>query len=238
MDLVKIENALEKKGYKVSIFDNDLETIECLETSIHGMSVGFGGSQTLTSLDLHHRLAKNNRVFVPDFPPEGETFDSIAMKARYADVYLLSANAVSENGEIVNIDMVGNRLASSLFGHKKVFYVVSENKIGGTLEQAVYRARNIAAPKNALGMYRKTPCAMAVAQRLTQQYKEQYPEQCPENDQLQWQKFIEGLTEKELNTHCYDCKSPDRICGSLLIHWIKPAFMEAEVVIIRNNKGF
>lgn len=238
MDLVKIKSELEKKDYKVSIFDSDPEVIEYLEASIQGMSVGFGGSQTLTSLDLHHRLAKNNRVFVPDFPPEGESFNSMAVKAMAADVYLLSANAVSENGEIVNIDMVGNRLAGSLFGHKKVFYIVGENKIGGTLEQAIYRARNVAAPKNALGMYRKTPCAMSVAQRLTQKYKELYTEQSPENDQLQWQKFIENLTEDELNTHCYDCKSPDRICSSLLIHWIKPAFMEAEVVIIRNNKGF
>ena len=234
MDLTKLKSNLEKKGYKVSIFDDDSEAVEYLETVINGVSVGFGGSQTLTSLDLHHILAKNNQVFVPDFAPEGETFHSMAIKAMNTDVYLLSANAISENGEIVNIDMVGNRLAGSLFGHKKVFYIVSENKIGGTLEQAVYRARNVAAPKNALGLYCKTPCAMAVQKRLSQKYHEQ----CPEDDQLQWQKFLEGLTEEELNTHCYDCKSPDRICGSLLIHWIKPAFMEAEVVMIRNNKGF
>ena len=128
----------------------------------------------------------------------------MAIKAMDTDVYLLSANAVSEN------------------------------KIGGTLEQAIYRARNVAAPKNALGLYCNTPCAMTVQKRLTEKYLEQYPE----NNQLQWQKFIEGLTEEELNTHCYDCKSPDRICGSLLIHWIKPASMEAEIIIIRNNKGF
>ena len=238
MDQTKIKSNLEKKGYKVSLLENDEETIEYLETTIHDTSVGFGGSQTLTSLDLHHRLAKNNRVFVPDFPPEGETFDSMAAKAMDTDVYLLSANAISENGEIVNIDMVGNRLAGSLFGHKKVFYIVGENKIGGTLEQAVYRARNVAAPKNAIGMYRRTPCAMAVMQRLAQKYREQYPEQSPEDDQLQWQSFLEGLTDEELGTHCYDCKSPDRICGSLLIHLKKPDSAEAEVVIIKNNRGF
>ncbi len=234
MDLIKLKSNLEKKGYKVSIFDSDLETVEYLGTVINGMTVGFGGSQTLTTLDLRHILAKNNQLFVPDFPPKGETFHSMAIKAMNTDIYLLSANAVSENGEIVNIDMVGNRLASSLFGHKKVFYIVSENKIGGTLGQAIHRARNVAAPKNALGLYCNTPCAMAVRKELTQKYNEQYPK----NDQLQWQKFIEELTEEELNTHCYDCKSPDRICGSLLIHWIKPAGMEAEIVIIRNHKGF
>ena len=49
---------------------------------------------------------------------------------------------------------------------------------------------------------------------------------------------IEGLTEEELNTKCYDCKGPDRICGSLLIHWQKPIAMDAEVLIIRDRKGF
>jgi len=234
MDLVKFKSNLEKKGYKVSIFDNDSETVEYLKNAINGVSVGFGGSQTLTTLDLRHILAENNRVFVPDFAPEGETFRSMAVKAMDTDVYLLSANAVSENGEIVNIDQIGNRLASSLFGHKKVFYIISENKIGGTLEEAIHRARNVAAPKNAIGLYCKTPCAMAVVETLTQKYNEKYSE----NDPLQWQRFIEELPEEELNTHCYDCKSPDRICGSLLVHWIKPDSMEAEVVIIRNNLGF
>lgn len=202
MDFIRFKSTLENKGYKVSIFDNGVETVEYLKTAINGTSVGFGGSQTLTSLDLHHILAKNNQVFVPDFPPEGETFDSMAIKAMDTEVYLLSANAVSENGEIVNIDMVGNRLASSLFGHKKVFYVISENKIGGTLEQALYRARNVAAPKNALGLYCNTPCAMSVFKRLDQKYNGGNPK----DDQLQWQKFLEGLTEEELDTHCYDCK--------------------------------
>lgn len=75
---------------------------------------------------------------------------------------------------------------------------------------------------------------MIVFKRLAQKYNGGNPK----DDQLQWQKFLEGLTEAELDTHCYDCKSPDRICSSLLIHWIKPTSMDAEVVIIRNNGGF
>ena len=95
MDFIKLKSNLERKGYKVSLLDNEQAAIEYLAASIRGMSVGFGGSQTLTSLDLHHILAKNNRVFVPDFPPEGETFDSMAVKAMNTDVYLLSANAIT-----------------------------------------------------------------------------------------------------------------------------------------------
>ena len=56
---------------------------------------------------------------------------------------MLSANALSENGEIVNIDATGNRLAGSIFGHEKVYYVVSTSKIEPDLEKAIWRARNM-----------------------------------------------------------------------------------------------
>ena len=234
MNIQTVKTNLEKKGYKVSVFNNSREITEYLKENIQGKTVGFGGSQTLTELDLRHVLAYDNQVFVPDFPKEDRTFSSTAMEAVTADVFLLSANAISENGEIINIDGFGNRLAGSLFGHKQVYYIVGSNKIGGTLEEAIYRARNIAAPKNALRLHCKTPCAMAVVKKLTEKFNESYPD----GDQLDWQRFIEGLTEENLGTHCYDCKSPDRICGSLLVHWKKPGSSSAEVIIVDENKGF
>lgn len=234
MDLEKVKTNLEKKGYVVSIFDHEQGAKNYLRNHIVGKTIGFGGSQTLTGMDLRHILAVNNQVFVPDFPPAGETFLDVADKAADAEIYLLSANAMSENGEIINIDYGGNRLAGSLWGHRKVIYVVGENKIVGTLEDAVHRARNVASPRNALRYRRNTPCAVSVIETLLKKFCEQYPD----GDQLQWQCFIEGLTEEELNTKCYDCKGPDRICGSLLIHWQKPIAMDAEVLIIRDRKGF
>ena len=75
-----------------------------------------------------------------------------------ADVYLCSANAVAETGEIVNIDGRGNRVASTLFGHEKVYFVVGQNKITESYEDAVRRARNVAAPKRAAQFNTKTPC--------------------------------------------------------------------------------
>ena len=79
--------------------------------------------------------------------------------AATADVYLSSANALAETGEIINIDGAGNRVASTLFGHKKVYFVIGKNKIAPTYDEALWRARNIAAPKNAHRLARKTPCA-------------------------------------------------------------------------------
>lgn len=233
----KTMEEFERKGYKVIKFQTGKEAVEYLKSSITGKTVGFGGSQTLTQLDLRHVLAEENQVYVPDFPSEGETFDSTARKASNTDIFLLSANAVSKEGDIINIDGIGNRLAASLFGPGKVIYVIGKNKIGGTLEEAISRARNIASPKNALRFRHKTPCAMAVIKCLEKEFREKY-HVTGEIDQLEWQRFIEKLDESELNTHCYNCKSPSRICGSLLVHMRKPDGVETEVIIIDEDFGF
>lgn len=78
-----------------------------------------------------------------------------------AEVYLLSANAVSETGALVNIDGTGNRVAASLYGREHVIYFVGVNKLAPTLEAAIDRARNVAAPLNARRLHCQTPCALA-----------------------------------------------------------------------------
>ena len=76
------------------------------------------------------------------------------------DVYLTSANGLAETGEIINIDGAGNRVASTLFGHGKVYFVIGRNKLAPTYEEALWRARNIASPRNAQRLGKKTPCAV------------------------------------------------------------------------------
>lgn len=236
MNIEQTIKAFEKKGYEVRHFMNKREVVDYLKDSVKGKTIGFGGSQTLTELDLRNILAEENTVFVPDFAPPGENFFTVAQKAAAAELFFTSANAVSENGDIINIDGFGNRLSGALFGHQKVYYIIGVNKIGGTLEGAIHRARNVAAPKNALRLHCKTPCAMAVVKKLEQQYMESH--QGEEFDQLEWQRFIEGLNEKQLNTHCYDCQSPGRICGSMSIHMKRPGSSAAEVIIIDEPIGF
>ena len=81
--------------------------------------------------------------------------------AAAAQVYLLSANAVSQaDGAILNIDGRGNRVASSLYGHQKVYFVAGRNKISPDFHTALHRLRNVVAPKNAQRLGRKTPCAV------------------------------------------------------------------------------
>ena len=69
-------------------------------------------------------------------------------------------NGLAETGEIVNIDGNCNRVAASMFGPKRVYYVVGINKIAPDFEKALWRARNVAAPKNAQRLGKKTPCAV------------------------------------------------------------------------------
>ena len=120
------------------------------------MTVGFGGSATLDALGVYDKLAAHNTV-IWHWKQEANAARKAAMQTQ---VYLSSANGLAESGEIVNIDGNCNRVAASMFGPKRVYYVVGINKIAPDFEKALWRARNVAAPKNAQRLGKKTPCAV------------------------------------------------------------------------------
>jgi len=155
----KIRRALEKRGYRVISFDRAQAAADYLVSQISGCSVGLGDSATLATMDLATRLSIDNQVFDPGSCPDSEFLETAA-KALHTEIFLTSVNAVAETGELVNLDGTGNRVAGSLFGHKKVYFVFGTNKIEPTLEQAIWRARNIAAPRNAKRLGYHTPCAI------------------------------------------------------------------------------
>lgn len=159
MDFTTLRENLEKRRYKVSVFKTKKEAAEYLEGEIKGKTVGFGGSVTLTELGLRESLAKNNTISSHWNPREGQSAADALKEAMTTDVYLSSVNGAAETGELVNIDGTGNRVAGTLFGHKKVYLVLGKNKIEKDLDAAIWRARNVAAPKNAKRLERKTPCA-------------------------------------------------------------------------------
>ncbi|MEG1593452.1 MAG: lactate utilization protein [Oscillibacter sp.] len=152
-DLQKTAASLVERGFTAVIFDRGAEAAAYLDGKIDGKTVGFGGSMTLKTLGLYDRLSGHNQVV---WHWEGGTH----AEAAAAQVYLSSANALAESGELINIDGVGNRVASTLFGHEKVYFVVGKNKIAPSYEEALWRARNIAAPQNAKKLGKNTPCAI------------------------------------------------------------------------------
>ena len=155
----KVAENLKKLGYQVSVFDTKEQAADYLCGEIKDTTVGFGGSITLQDMGLYDRLQETNKVAWHMYPAEGQNKDELRMLARNTDVYLTSANGLAETGEIINIDGAGNRVSESIFGHKKVYFVIGKNKLAEDYDKALWRARNIAGPKNAQRLNRKTPCA-------------------------------------------------------------------------------
>ena len=159
MDFTKVKSALEARGFKVSAFPTAAEAARYLNGQIDGVSVSFGGSVTLEQMGLFESLGQHNEVLSHWHVPAGKDPAEIRAKAMTTEIYLTSANGLAETGEIVNIDGTGNRVSGMLFGHKKVYFVVGRNKLAPDYDGALWRARNIAAPKNAQRLGTRTPCA-------------------------------------------------------------------------------
>ncbi|MBU3097968.1 MULTISPECIES: lactate utilization protein [Clostridium] len=160
MNIEKTILALEKNNYEVSFFKTSEDAAHYLESKFNDEYIGFGDSETMFHMNLFDRLSLHNKVVDPKHCGAEATFRDTAIKCLTTDIFFTSVNALSETGEMVNIDGTGNRVAGSLFGHKKVYFVVSTNKIEPTLEASIWRARNIAAPGNAKRLGLKTPCAV------------------------------------------------------------------------------
>ena len=144
---------LQAEGFTVSRFATAQEAADYLDSQIDGVSVGIGGSITVKEMGLYPRLSAHNKVV---WHWEG---GSLA-EAANTDVYISSVNGLAETGEIINIDGNCSRVASTMYGHKKVYLVVGVNKIAPDYDAALWHARNVAAPKNAQRLNRKTPCAV------------------------------------------------------------------------------
>ena len=161
MDVQRAIAALTKKGFAVRSFETVKEAADYLAGSISGKTVGIGGSMTIEQLGLYDRLTKNNTVFW-----HWRTDDlATRVSAASTQVYLTSANAIAETGEIINIDGAGNRVSATLYGHERVIFVAGVNKIAPDYESALYRARNVAAPLNAKRLGKQTPCALSAQMR-------------------------------------------------------------------------
>ena len=157
MNFDTVKQSLEGRGYTVKAFPTGKEAADYLDAAIDGKSVGFGGSATLDALGLYERLGSHNETV---WHWKWEDKDAARREAQTSDVYLTSVNGLAETGELVNIDGAGNRVAATLFGHRKVFFVIGRNKLAPTYDEAVRRARNIASPQNARRLGKKTPCAV------------------------------------------------------------------------------
>jgi len=124
-------------------------------------SISWGGSMTFVSTGLFHALKDDNHFEVFNtFDRSLSAEDSIVLrrKSLLVDLFITGTNGVTEDGQLVNLDMIGNRVCGITFGPKHVIIFVGRNKICGDIEDAMYRIKNYAAPVNAMNLDKKTPC--------------------------------------------------------------------------------
>ena len=156
MDVQKTIRNLQLRGYSVRYFETAAEAADYLNAEIQNTAVGIGGCMTAQELGLFDSLSKNNEVYWHWKAPGPETI----AKANAAPVYITSANAMTEDGEILNIDGRGNRLAGQVYGNKKLYIIAGTNKICPDFSSALERARNVAAVKNGKRFPAQTPCKL------------------------------------------------------------------------------
>ena len=125
-----------------------------------GSSVTWGGTMTVRDLGIPDALRNRGTLEVldRDLVETPEEKQAMYLRAFSTDVYLTSANAISEDGVIVNIDGNGNRVAAITWGPKKVIFVIGLNKVTQNVEAALARARSTASPINAARFDIQTPC--------------------------------------------------------------------------------
>ena len=125
-----------------------------------GSSVTWGGTMTVRDMGIPEMLKQRGTLDVwdRDTVTTAEEKQEMYYRAFHADYYLSSANAISEDGVIVNIDGNGNRVAAITWGPKRVIFVIGLNKVAQTVEAALQRARSTASPVNAARFDINTPC--------------------------------------------------------------------------------
>ncbi|MFR5421892.1 MAG: LUD domain-containing protein [Oscillospiraceae bacterium] len=164
MDIEKTIRALTGRGFAVQHFATAAEAADYLDGAIDATTVGIGGSKTIDQLGLHDRLTKHNTVWWHWRTPGFDTLDH----ALTAPVYLSSANAITEDGQILNIDGRGNRLAAMVYGIGKDGTSSRARTRSADFDSAL-RARNTAAVQNMRRFDATSRVTRPAAARLPQQ---------------------------------------------------------------------
>ena len=151
---------LDKRGMEAYYVDNKDDALKmALRFVTPGSSVSWGGSMSINEIGLIPALkAWDCTVLDRTVPKTEEEKKEFFGKVAVCDYYFMSTNAITMDGELVNIDGTGNRVASLIFGPSNVVIIAGMNKVADNLESAVDRARNTAAPMNTIRLDRKTPC--------------------------------------------------------------------------------
>lgn len=163
--LDQVKARLEKNGFDVfSATDTDEAKKIVLEDILPELvpkTLSWGGSVSFVKSGLYHHFRDESDFELLDHWGKGlseEERDDLRHRSLLCDCFFAGTNALTEDGQLVNLDMVGNRVAPMMYGPKNVVLIVGRNKLVADLEGAMARIKEFAAPVNAMRLDMKTPC--------------------------------------------------------------------------------
>jgi len=165
LKLENVKEALEANNFEVFIADNTEEVskivLENIIPAIDIKSISWGGSMTFVGTGLYDNLKNQKDFKVLDIYDKSLSDDEktqLRREALLTDLFITGTNAVTENGYLVNLDMVGNRVGALTFGPKNVLILIGRNKIVLDIGSAMDRIKDFVAPANVMRLDMKTPC--------------------------------------------------------------------------------
>jgi hypothetical protein len=165
LKLQKVKAALEANNFEVFVADSSEEAVKMImETILPAMdikSVSWGGSMTFLGTGLYDHLKNNSGFKVLDTYDTSLSNDEkmqLRREALLTDLFITGTNGVTEDGCLVNLDMIGNRVGGLTFGPKNVLVLTGRNKIVPDLGAAMDRIKTYVAPANVMRLDMKTPC--------------------------------------------------------------------------------
>ncbi len=178
--LTDLKKELEANNFEVFLAENGAEAKKIVMDNIIPVikpkSISWGGSMTCVAMGLYQDLKNREDLEVLDTLDRKISPEQALERRRQSllvDLFFAGTNAVTEAGQLVNLDMTGNRVAGLAFGPKNVVVLVGRNKIVCDLKEAFFRIKNYAAPTNAMRLDKKTPCI-----------KTSYCEECSSPDRI------------------------------------------------------
>ena len=178
--LADVKEALLANNFDAVVVSNAAEAktrvLEKIIPETAAKSISWGGSMTFITAGIYDAIKERSDVKVLDtFAKELAAEDMLERRRQslLVDLFLTGSNAVTETGQLVNLDMVGNRVGAITFGPKHVVILVGRNKIVADLDEAMFRIKNYAAPVNVMRLSKKTPCS-----------KTSYCEECKSPDRI------------------------------------------------------
>ena len=163
--LTDLKTTLESNNFDVYLAENKqagCETVlKDIMPKLNARTISWGGSMTFIDTGLYNQLKENPDLEVLDTFDKKIPAEEMLERRRQAllvDLFITGTNAVTETGQLVNLDMIGNRIGALTFGPKWVIVLVGRNKIAADLDEAMFRVKNYVAPVNSMRLDKKTPC--------------------------------------------------------------------------------